>query len=285
MITIITGVPGAGKTSYLCYLLVQRMVENGLEDYYNSTREINELNDGGFKQLSPPPFKHLCYSDFKVKVNSRFESYYIDGFQIGMPNPFFETAFIPPYSIIYLDEAQRYYNSRMSKYLREEVYMFYQFHRHNHYNIFMACQRLGNIDINIRGIAERILVIDKIDLKENDWGMVTKITWTIREFNSCDTAESYMLARERKDNVDLGKVFTETTDLCIFDYYDSHSMKPAFYEFNYNRPFDYYTEEGYQFTLESFAEFNSRHYYTAPKGYWKNAEYDKEVLKNLGALV
>lgn len=284
MITILTGFPGAGKTSYLTYLVVQRMVENGLEDYYNCVREIKRLNDGGFN-LNPPPFKHLCFSDYKVSVNSRYESYYIEGFEIGMPNPFFKTVFIPPYSTIFLDEAQRYYNSRMSKYLREEVYQFYQFHRHNHYNIFMACQRLGNIDVNIRAIAERILVLEKIDLKENAWGMINQITWTIREFHSCDTAETYMLSREKGNNISLGEIYSVSTDLSIFDYYNSYSMKPAFYELNYNRQFDYYTDDGYEFTLDSFVNFNNSHYYTAPKGYWKNSEYDKEILKNIGALI
>ncbi len=284
MITIITGVPGSGKTAHLCYLLVQRMIEYGFEDYSNCVREIRKLNNGGFNCLNPPPFRHTCYSDFKVRVNSRYQNYYIDGFKIGLPNPFFETMFIPPYSNIFLDEAQRYYNSRMSKYLREEVYGFYQLHRHNHYNIFMACQRLGNIDVNIRSIAEKILVIDSIDIKENDWGMPVNITWNLREFISCDTAESYMLARERKENVDIGKQIIISTDYCIFDFYNSHAMQPAFFEYNYDREFDYYTEHGYEFTKQGFADFNNTHYYIAPKGYWKNTDYDKQVLKNMGAI-
>lgn len=284
MITIITGIPGAGKTAHLCYLLVQRMIEHGFEDYAKCVKEIKKLNAGGFDQLSPPPFKHVCYSDFDVKVNSNYHNYYIDGFKIGLPNPYFDTTFIPPYSNIFLDEAQRYYNSRMSKYLRDEVYGFYQLHRHNHYNIFMACQRLGNIDVNIRSIAERILVIDKIDVEENDWGMPINITWTIREFVSCDTAEAYMLARERKENLDIGKIVVESTNLSIFDFYNSHSMQPAFFEYNYDREFDYYTEEGYEFTKQGFADFNSNHYFIAPRGYWKNTDYDKAILKNLGAI-
>ncbi len=284
MITIISGVPGAGKTALLTYLLVMRMMEDGFNDWRNCKRELTALNDGGFNNLEPPPQRHMCFSDYKVKLNRRFESYYIDGFQIGMPNPFFETVFIPPYSTIFLDEAQRYYNSRMSKYLREEVYQWYQFHRHNDYNVYMACQRLANIDVNIRGIAERFIVIDDIDIKENSWGMVTKITWTVRIFHSCDTAESYMLAKERNENKDIGEVKQFTTDLCIFDYYDSKGMKPAFYSGNENRPFDYYTDDGYQFTLESFVKFNNTHFYVAPKGYWKNAKHDEEILKERGLI-
>lgn len=285
MITIIIGIPGSGKTAHECYLLVQQMIEKGRQDYVNCCKEIRKLNDGGFNRLSPPPFKHVCYSDFKVKVNSMYQSMYIDGFKIGMPNPYFETTFIPPYSTIFLDEAQRYYNSRMSKYLREEVYTFYQLHRHNHYNIFMNCQRVGNIDVNIRCLAERVLLIEKIDCHKNDWGIVDKITWTIREFSSCDTAEQFMLAKERQVYSNLGRVYDVSTNLNIFSFYNSHSMQPAFYEFNYDREFDYYTEDGYAFTLQGFVDFNSAHYYVAPKGYWKNIDYDKQILKNLGVVV
>lgn len=285
MITIICGIPGAGKTCKLTHFIVQRMLENGLEDYLNLKREINQLSKGGFSNLELPPQRHLCYADYDVRVNNRLQAYYIDGFQLALPNPYFETANIPPYSTIFLDEAQKYYDSRMSKYIREEVYRWFQLHRHNDYNIYMACQRLGNIDLNIRGIAERFIVVDNLVVKEDNYGRVVKLKWTAREFFSCDTAESYMLAREKKENVDIGKVVEYETDLPIFNYYDSKGCRPAFYAGKYNQGFDYFTEEGYQFTLESYVEFNNKHYFVAPRGYYKNAEYDKQILKNIGAVV
>lgn len=282
MITIISGNPGAGKTCLLTYFLVQKLLNDGVDDWRKCNRELSTMRNGGFKMLEPPTQRHLLFSDYTVKFGRRFQSYYIDGFQIGMPNPFFKTIFIPPYSTIYLDEAQRYYDSRMSKYLREEVYRWYQLHRHNDYNIYMACQRLGNIDLNIRGIAERFIIIDNIDIKKNSWGLVTKITWKIRTFHSCDTAESYMLAKERNEDKNFGEVSEISTDLCIFDYYDSKSCKPAFYDMRYNQAFDYYTDEGYEFTVNSFIEYNNAHYFSAPQGFLKNAKYDEQILKQLG---
>ena len=189
MITIICGIPGAGKTCKLTHFIVQRMLDHGLEDYLNLKREINQLSKGGFSNLELPPERHLCYADYTVRVNNRLKAYYIDGFQLALPNPYFETANIPPYSTIFLDEAQKYYDSRMSKYIREEVYRWFQFHRHNDYNIYMACQRLGNIDLNIRGIAERFIVVDNLVVKEDNYGRVVKLKWTSREFFSCDTTE------------------------------------------------------------------------------------------------
>ena len=283
MITIISGNPGAGKTALLTHFLVERMLNEGFDDWLSCKKELMKLKKGGLEKLEPPPQRHLCFSDYKVKFNRKIESYYIDGFQIGLPNPFFKTVFIPPYSTIYLDEAQRYYDSRMSKFLREEVYHWYQLHRHNDYNIIMACQRLGNIDLNIRGIAENFIIIDDIIVKENKYGMVTHITWKIRQFHSCEVAEAYLLACEKKTISSLGEVKEISTDLNVFDYYNSKGCKPAFYAGQYYKAFDYFTEEGYQFTLDSFRQYNNIHYFTAPQGFWKNPKFDDKILSSLGA--
>ena len=278
MITIIVGVPGAGKTAKLTHFIYEKIINDSFVDYRSCKKELERMNAGGFSNLELPPQKHLCYCDYPVKISRKFSTYYVDGFSIGMPNPFFKTTLFPPYSTIFLDEAQRYYNSRMSRYLREEVYLWYQLHRHNHYNVFMVCKRLANIDVNIRSLAERIIVCDKIDCKENDWGFVSSIIWTGRLFNSCDSAETYCLAKESGNNCEMGQPYEDKTDVCVFDFYDSHGNKPMFYNGIYKQGFDYYTDEGYQFTLDSFVEFNNMHYYVAPKGFWKNADYDKKVL-------
>ncbi len=278
MITIIVGVPGAGKTAKLTHFIYDKIINNSFEDYRKCKKEIEQMKLGGFSNLELPSQRHLCYSDYPVKIGKKYSTYYVDGFSIGMPNPFFKTRVFPPYSIIFLDEAQRYYNSRMSKYLREEVYLWYQFHRHNHYNIFMCCQRLGNIDINIRSIAERIIVIDELKVKESQWGYVTEMKWTGRVFNSCDSAETYCMAKESGTNCNMGQPYEEKIDFSVFDFYDSHGCKPMFYNGVYSQGFDYFTEEGYQFTLDSFVEYNNAHYYVAPRGFWKNAEYDKKIL-------
>lgn len=285
MITIICGLPGAGKTCKLTHFIVERMLEYGFEDYLKLKCEINKLSKGGFLNLELPPQRHLCYADYSVRINNRLQTYYVDGFQLALPNPYFETANIPPYSTIFLDEAQKYFDSRMSKYIREDVYRWFQLHRHNDYNVFLACQRLGNIDLNIRSIAECFIVINDLVVKEDFYGRVVKLKWTARQFFSCDTAESYMLAREKKENIEIGMAVEFETDLPIFNYYDSKGCRPAFYAGKYSQGFDYFTEDGYQFTLESYVEFNNKHYFVAPRGYYKNAEYDKQIMKNLGAVV
>lgn len=282
MIIIICGDPGVGKTACEVHFLAEKIVKDSFEDYICAKKEILTLKKNGFINLDLPPQKHLCYADFAMRINRRISAYYVDGFKIGLPNPFFETMFFPPYSTIFLDEAQRYYDSRMSRYLREEVYHWYQLHRHNHYNIFLVCQRLGNIDINIRSLAERIIVVEKLVLKPDKYGRIKKYIWHCREFSSPDTAEIYCLAKEKNENSKLGREVVFKTDLSIFNYYDSYANKPAFFEGQYHRGFDYFTENGYAFSLDGFVEYNNTHYFVAPKGFWKNADYDKKVLGRLG---
>ena len=282
--TIIIGEPGAGKTALLSRFLAD-FIENGFDRYISCKREINKLNEGGFINLEPPPLKHTCYADFDFKINRRIKAYSVSGFEIGLPNPYFKTRYFAPYSIFFLDEAQKYFDSRMSKYIREEVYRWFQLHRHNHYEIYMTCQRLGNIDVNIRSIADKYIYVEGCEVKEDKYGQIINVTWKVREFKSCDTAEQYMMARERKEISKLGESITYKTDLPIFNYYDSYGCKPAFYRNleNYNNiKFEYFTENGYQFTLESFVEFNETHYFVAPEGYYKNFERDKKILEEKG---
>lgn len=278
MITIIVGTPGAGKTAKLTHFIYEKIISDSFSDLHEARKELSKLSCGGFQNIELPPQRHLVYADYPVKIGRRISAYYVDGFSIGMPNPFFKTTLLPPYSTIFLDEAQRYYNSRMSRYLREEVYLWYQLHRHNHYHVFMACQRLANIDINIRSLAERIIVIDSIECHESEWGFVDHIEWKGRQFSSPDSAETYCLAKESGKNCEMGQPYYCETDVCVFDFYDSYGNKPMFYNQIYAQGFDYYTDEGYAFTLDSFIEFNNRHYYSAPAGFWKSPEFDKRIL-------
>jgi len=279
-ITIIVGKPGAGKTVFTANIIAEKII-NSRSDYINLKREIKYLKQGGFNYLELPPQKHLIYTDFKFKINRRIESYYIDGYKLGLPNPYFETTFIPPYSTIFLDEAQRYYDSRNAKSLRAEVYNWFQLHRQNHYNIYLVCQRLANVDVNIRALADRIIVIDDLKLKTNEFGVVEHFKWITREFESPDTAEDYCLKKDREEVAKLGKKVIVESNLPLFRYYDSFGNKPIFFNGKENTPFDYYIEKKYNYSVESFVEYNENHYFTAPKGYWKSADYDKKINKKM----
>jgi len=281
MITMIYGVPGAGKTSLMAYYATQ-ILQNDLENYISCKRELRGLNNTGFN-YGLPPQKHVCYSDNTIRWGKRRNSYYVDGFRIGLPNMFFDTCFLPPYATIFLDEAQRYYDSRMSKFLREDVYHWYQLHRHNDYNVYLVCQRPANIDVNIRALAERVIVLDSCVTQLDDYGSISQITWRGRTFASADTAENYLLASDKSQFASLGQDFTQTCDYDIFACYNSKSCRPAFYA-DYNKPIEFYTANGCVATLQSYVEYNNSHYFTAPQGFWKNTERDKKILAEKEAI-
>lgn len=279
-ITIIVGKPGVGKTLFATNIISNKMLDSS-EDLWCYKYELKRLQNGGFSYLEMPPQRHLCYADYCVKVNKRLEAYSIDGYKIGLPNPYFITQFIAPYSTIVLDEAQRYFDSRNSKLLRPEVYNFFQLHRQNHYNIILVCQRLANIDVNIRDLAEKIIVINDLSMKEDKYGRIYNFKWKIKEFESPEVAKDYCEKKDNEEYARLGKDLIITSDLPLFDFYSSYSNKPAFYNGNELKNFDFDIEERYITSVESFANYNSLHSFTAPQGYWKSAEYDKKINKKL----
>lgn len=271
-ITIICAPPGYGKTALMSLFQSQAMI-GGRTDYVIAKKEIEHLQNIGFTKVNLPPQKHLCFSDYDFSLNRKYTRYKISGYEIGLTNPYFKTVFLPVGSSIFLDEAQRYFDSRLSLYLREEVYRWFQLHRHNRYKVFMTAQRLANIDLNIRSIADKFIVIDKLEVKKDEYGRVVKMTWKTRQFTSCETAEQYQLSKEKGEVAKLGESVEITTTENVFAYYNSESNKPVFYDVKYQDnstiEYDYFTETGYAFTMKGLIEFNNENYFVAPKGYYK----------------
>lgn len=277
MITIICGEPGRGKTALMTYFAVQKMVDEGFTLWWQSCREIDNLKKGGFSALVSLPQRHTVYADYLIKNRyMQAQSYYTSGFNIALPNPFFQTTFFAPFSQIFLDEAQKYYDSRMCRYLRECVYRFYQLHRHNHLDVYMTCQRLGNIDLNIRDIAERIIYVNNITTKTDALNRIIECKWNVVEFNSLKDAEAYI---DNNNKSVACKSQTYTFNGNIFDYYNSYGNTPVFYDGNYNRTYDCMLETPYADTVESYMAYNCNHMYYAPVGFWKNEKRDSEILK------
>lgn len=274
---IIVGECGSGKTLLLSHFQYNDMTQ-GTQDYKVAKREIEYLQQVGYRNLKIPPQKHLCFSDYDFRATKKLCRYKISGYEIGLPNKHFKTAFFPVGSKIYLDEAQKYFDSRLSFFLREEVYRWFQLHRHNKYDVYLTAQRLANIDLNIRAIADKYIVIDDLDVKTDEYGRVVKITWKTRQFTSCETAELYQLSKERGEVSKLGKEVEISTDVNLFNCYDSYSNKPVFYDASHTKTltmdYDYFTEQGYEFTLKGIVEFNNKNYFVAPKGYLKKQKLD-----------
>lgn len=267
MITIIAGKPGSGKTALAAYFGGTRILEHGFEDYIALKRDLKVLKAGGFNMLELPPQKHLVFADFNLRLTKRISAYYINGYEIGLTNPYFYTVLLVPHSTIILDESQKYWDSRFRT--REEVYRQFQLHRQDFLNFIMTCQRLANIDLNIRAIADLFIVVDKIDIQKNKYGQIIKIVWYTTQFESCDAAERYQLASDN-ENTHVGKKVKIETKYNVFAWYDSYANQPAFFKGKYQTAFDFTMEEKYSKTVEDFVKYNNTHTMFAPPKYYRS---------------
>lgn len=147
----------------------------------------------------------------------------------------------------------------------------------------MTVQRLENIDINIRQLADKYIVIDEMKVIEGEYGCVEKINWKCHEFSSLANAEKYSQEKESGvESIKFGKKTEYSTDLDIFSFYNSYGCKAAFYENRFSTKvlkFEYFSSQGYEFSINGFKEYNDTHLFSAPEGFLKNKERDKKILE------
>lgn len=226
MITIISGAPGAGKSSINSYFLKKVYFEEGRTLLKNCRDKICELNKTRKTPLTLPEMPPI-FSDYKVKFrvgyDKFFEPYFINGYYFGLANERMDTQFIPPYSKIFLGEAQRYYNSRKSANFPDFVSRAYEMHRHYHLDIYMDVQRVWLIDANIRSLCRRFIEVQNSKNILNDVGDIIKTIWYCREFNTWAEYEDYL-----NTGAQTYSSTTYTHDGNIFDCFDSFSYFDSF---------------------------------------------------------
>ena len=263
MITIIFGKPGVGKTALMTSFAVNNLF-NGKAHWKQCLNKINMLNIGGFK-LKAPIQKHMVFADYCIRTR-KYRNYDIDGYRIGMFDESYYTMFLPPFSHIYLDEAQKYFDSRKSSLMSDRVSRFFEMHRHNNYDITLVCQRLGLIDLNVRQNAECIYLIESFKVKKDDYGRIVKCLWICRHFVSNAEAEKYY--DNPSENNNLGEKVKLEFNGNVFKYYNSQSFEPLFYNNRYEQDFDINFFSDCDMTVDSVKEFNSGHSYSVPDGYY-----------------
>lgn len=236
MITILSGAPGAGKSSLATYFLKQTYFEQGRTLLESCASKILELNKNRINALTLPDNPPI-FSDYKVKFlvgyDEFFEPYYINGYYFGLANERMSTQFLPPYSKVFLGEAQRYYNSRQSANFPDFVSRLYEMHRHYHMDIYMDVQRVMLIDPNIRALCRHFIEVQGMHNILNDVGDIIKTVWQCREFPNWTAYESYLnTGAETYINT------AYTHDGNIFDCFDSFGYFDSFLpkegrDFNY----------------------------------------------------
>ena len=229
-------------------------------------QEILSKNANGFNLTIP---KHCVSSNYAITFHKfgyrQRQSRIINPFRLGFDNTFVKTHFNIPYEVIGITEAQKYLNSRMSKYFPEWQSRWYEQHGHNNLDIFLDTQRPMLIDVNIRELASFIEII-QLKLRYDKYNRVKCLKWRIRKIENSQLFDKYM-ASGKKDR----SCYTEETVIAnynVFSLYDSQSCKPKFYAGHFDQDFDYTESKTTENTLQGYLEYLKDNDDELPQNYY-----------------
>ena len=231
-ITIIFGQKGAGKTSLNTAFALWEMAIN--ERYKCCLSAIDELCRGKGRKYSYPPQAHCVYSspNYSIKNNWKYGhgdlvSYTYSPYEFNLPNERIDYEIYPEYSSFHLMEGQSALNSRDSKNFPDETSRAYENERQPSYLIFIDCQRLQLIDLNVRKIVDNFICPIFLEHEYNSVGFMTKTIFHTICFKTTAQAEAF----ENDDKTDNGILVDFVFDGgCIFNCYDSVSSKKLYFD-------------------------------------------------------
>ena len=126
MIHIIFGGPGKGKSCKQVHFAKELCRKSGRALLADCAARIDRARSEGYALNAPdrPPIFSDFPMRFKTGYETWFETYYVNGYYLGLPNESQDVMYVPPGSVIFLSEAQRYYYSRKSNSFPEWVSRF-----------------------------------------------------------------------------------------------------------------------------------------------------------------
>lgn len=236
-ITVIFGEPGVGKSSYMC-AIAKGFFYQGQTLLNESIKFLTKRQEKyGYGTGLTIPNKPPIFSDFKMHFpedyEQDFETFYVNGFFLSLPDGDRKIMRVAPCSKIFLSEAQRYYDSRKSSTMPSGVARFYEMHRHYGLDIYMDMQRPMLLDKNIREIASKFVEVVSMKHTYSKIGNILSTTWKTRVWTSWAEVERY-----REKGVKNYTIETLTNYNDIYDCYDSHEYAKDFLP---EDPFHYYT--------------------------------------------
>lgn len=250
MITIIFAPPRTGKTCFMTHVARETAFDRQRNKLMQC--EIRNKQANGFGNIQTIP-QHCVSGNYDMQLRkfgySPRLNRRINPFKLGYANPFVDTHFNLPYESIFITEAQKYLNSRMSTWFPTWQSRWYEQHGHNNLDIWLDTQRPMLIDVNIRELAQFIEIV-KLDLKYNGFGKVCALKWIIRRIDNCGLFDKYMSSG--KTDKSCYEESTVVADYNVFDCYDSRSCKPKFYEGHFKADYDYSPAIPLKDNLESY---------------------------------
>lgn len=268
MIRIVSGKPGKGKTLFLTYLMYLSASVNGYENYLKSCKRIKFFNEHGYK-FSYPLQKHVTYFNGQARIAPMGRPvkniFTFNPWEMALPTKENDVALFFPYSDIFVDEGQRYYNSRLFQKFPAAVSRFYELHRHYGLNITIACQRPGLIDLNIRELAEELIYIEDLDTIVDELGNLIKATWHIRKFTNNAEMEKYIDGHK-----DLGTEEIVECEENLFKFYNTKFFEFAFLNQRENQDFLNKCLKPFEFSPEIVNVLNEVYSFNPPPNYYDN---------------
>ncbi len=201
--------------------------------------EILSKQAKGFEALETIPY-HCVSANYDMTLRKfgyrpRFNRR-INPYKLGFANQSVPTHFNIPHEAIFITEAQKYLNSRMSAFFPDWQSRWYEQHGHNNLDIWLDTQRPMLIDVNIRELSQFVEII-ALALRQDEYGKVCGMEWRIRTIENSGLFDKYMASGKRDKSCYVESIVR--ADYNVFDCYDSQSCKPKFYDGHFDEDFDY----------------------------------------------
>ena len=204
---------------------------------------------------------------FEVDFEEFFEPYFLSPFHLGIAEDgenAYPVQFFPPYSLLVIPEAQRYFDARQSGTFPTRVSGFFEKHRHQHLDILLESQRPDLIDMNIRRLTHLFIEMRGVENKTNFAGRVEATTWHTRRFTGWNAVNDYINGKESE--------YTDKPEHHngnIFGCYNSFACAQEFFPRAKNVKGSYDFLDSYSQAMEQGFPNGYEEYYklTEPKGY------------------
>lgn len=268
MITAVFAPPRTGKTAWITAQALSHMRgRQAREDVRFSRRIIEPLQNNGFMFSLPENIKHLVFADFPIwDKRGAVTSWEINGFDLGLPNKQHKVKFIPPGSVLILDEFQKYLNSRDFQRLADFVSRFYELHGHWYLRIYVAIQRPMLIDKNVRELITEVVEIKEMKHTYTH-DLLTRTQWDCRVFSNMALAVRYI---ESGKTLQAGEKQVYTFNGNIFKHYNAQNFFPFFLRDNYTREsFDMVPSFVCGNSMRDIKLFNSIYTFETPETFGK----------------
>lgn len=161
-VELVMGGTGAGKTSYVVAKVVDDYMKFFNERYPASVDYIKNYNQTHSLQLTPPPQRHVVFSDITITTQfPSMQSYDFSGFDFGCPNNFMPTKRLMPYGVYVFDEIWRYWPSKQNFSLPPWVVGIFDLRRHIQIKVYLIAHGLTVLHNDIRRVVNKFTLIKK----------------------------------------------------------------------------------------------------------------------------